>query len=427
MYKFKNLSIKVKTVLVVVFSLIVGSIIYLAVFSIGDHILTNYYLTPERETTIITDFQKYVSDNNLSSVQSNEIQKWCKQKKNVYCMIFNDDSFNTLIDSKNIFNYQDSEIVVAELYANSKIRFSDTECKVAIIEYSEDVAKTILTVVAFAFASVVVLFNIVYYLTKLTNIITSLSKQAKEVSNNVNHKIILDDDANDEIGELYHSIEKMRSDIVIHFEKEQEVINANRELITNMSHDIRTPLTSIIGYNEMMLNPDSTELELRQYAKLAFEKANQLKSMSDKLFKYSLVYNKDEIEVHKEKVDAELLLQQLIGEQVIIATKNGFNIKFTCEIENVEISTDVMLLKQVLDNIFSNIQKYADKSKTVLIKADVTNSHVQILFLNYTVPNAKKRESTLVGNKSCEKIMSELGGKIEFKANDDVYITTIII
>lgn len=251
MRRFKDLSIKVKTVLVVVFALLLGFIVYSAVFTIGDNFIAHYYQTPERESKLVTEFQEYVSDNKISSTQSSDIQKWCKQKKNLYCIVFKDDELHTLIDSENIITYQDSEVVVTEQYSSTSIKFSDTECKVAIIEYSDYAIIAIVNIVSFGIAAIVVLLCIVYYLTRLTKVITSLSRQALEASSNVNHKIVLNDDANDEIGELYHSIEKMRNDIISNYEKEQESANANRELIANMSHDIRTPLTSIIGYNEI--------------------------------------------------------------------------------------------------------------------------------------------------------------------------------
>lgn len=427
MRRFKDLSIKVKAVLVVVFALLLGFIVYSAVFTIGDNFIAYYYLNPERESKLVTEFQEYVSDNKISSTQSSDIQKWCKQKKNLYCMVFKDDELHTLIDSKNIFTYQDSEVVVTEQYSSTSIKFSDTECKVAIIEYSEDAITTIINIFSFGIAALVVLLCIIYYLTRLTKVITSLSRQALEASSNVNHKIVLNDDANDEIGELYHSIEKMRNDIISHYEKEQESANANRELIANMSHDIRTPLTSIIGYNEIMLRPNNTIEEMRQYASFSLEKAKQLKAMSDKLFQYAVVYDNDTIEVNKECFDAGLLLQQLIGEQIIIAKQNGFDTTFNCDIEDVEISTDALLLKRVFDNTFSNISKYADKTKPVKINVSNSNGMVEILIINYINPRANKSESTQIGIKSCTKIMSALGGKIDFSINDDIYITDIYI
>lgn len=420
-------SIKLKSLFVIVLAVIAGVISYSVTFSLGEMCIEKFYSADSREIALKDEFQKYVTENKIKSSQSRAIQKWCREKKNVYCLIFNEDT-QTLIDSENIFEYKiDGSEETQEQFITHRISFSDTQCDVEIVEYSDEAIYTVLYLISYGSGFIVMIAIILYYLKSLVKRITVISNEASAVSKDINHPMALSKkEFVDEIDEMGLNIENMRKDIISHYEKRQEAFNANRELITNMSHDIRTPLTSIIGYNEMMLNPSNSADEMRQYAELSLSKAQQLKNMSERLFKYSLVYNDIDIDVNKESYDASLLFQQIIGEQIIIAKQNGFTTQFICELDEVQISTDVMILKRIFDNLFSNINKYADKSKLVKISIKNINGSINIMLINYIDRKATKKESTMVGKRSVEKLIEALDGKVEFFINEDVYVTEIV-
>ncbi|MGN0462106.1 MAG: hypothetical protein ACI4HZ_06635 [Ruminococcus sp.] len=70
-------------------------------------------------------------------------------------------------------------------------------------------------------------------------------------------------------------------------------------------------------------------------------------------------------------------------QQIVIAKQNGFEMQFICNVDNVEISTDALILKRVFDNIFSNIYKYANKQQSVKINVTADASSISIVFVNY--------------------------------------------
>lgn len=78
--------------------------------------------------------------------------------------------------------------------------------------------------------------------------------------------------------------------------------------------------------------------------------------MSDKLFKYFLVYDSDDIAADLKSTSATLLIQQIIGEQSFLLQQQGFDVSFKCDIEDEQIDTDAVLLKRVFDNIFQIFQ-----------------------------------------------------------------------
>ena len=105
----------------------------------------------------------------------------------------------------------------------------------------------------------------------------------------------------------------MRLSIIQKHQREKEAWDANSQLVTSMSHDIRTPLTSMIGYLDIIKSEkyQSAE-ELERYISSCREKAFQLKELSDKLFQYFLVFNSGENEKHLEVFDANVLLTQIL-------------------------------------------------------------------------------------------------------------------
>ena len=426
MSKTRRSSIKIKTVIVIFSALIIGVISYFLFFSTGEYIVSKYY---DSQNNIEYEFQAFVEENAISSLDKDKIQEWCKKKSNVYCVVF-DDNTQKLIDDTDMYEYTFLDTMNSYRYYSTEIQFSDGIYEVAIIEYSEDKIMTVIYLSSFVISIVIALVIILIYLSSLVNRITNISRQATLVSCDINHSISKRKKHRDEIDDLYTSIEDMRCDIIEHYEKQKRTEAANRELITNMSHDIRTPLTSIIGYNEMMVNENCSMEELKQYASYSLEKAKQLKEMSNRLFEYSLIYESGKIKVKKESFDASLLLQQLIGENLIILRQKGYEFIVNDNINALNgynLSTDATVLKRVFDNIFSNISKYADSQKPIYININVFESRIIIEFKNSVKESFEESTSTKIGLKCCERLMFELGGSITAYSQDKTYISKIVI
>ena len=149
-------------------------------------------------------------------------------------------------------------------------------------------------------------------------------------------------------------------------EKELKSERLKTELITNVSHDIRTPLTSIITYIDLMKKPDTTEEDRAHYLDVLTTKADRLKALTDDLFEAAKA-STGNIEVHYDTVNMESLLDQGMGEleDRIAAT----NLKFIIErpAERLLVHADGRLLWRVVGNLLSNVIKYAMDGSRVYI------------------------------------------------------------
>ena len=131
-----------------------------------------------------------------------------------------------------------------------------------------------------------------------------------------------------------------------------------------MSHDIRNPLTALLGYLDLAKNGQyRSEEELQSFLDAAYGKAEQLKTLTDELFRYSLLFGCKELPMQMESYDARLLLEQLLGESRVQLQQQGFTVQLLLPQQEVQIEADVMYLKRVLDNLFDNIRKYAEKEE----------------------------------------------------------------
>ena len=231
---------------------------------------------------------------------------------------------------------------------------------------------------------------------------------------------------NDEIGMLAASVDDMRNSIIQKHQNEKEAWDANTQLITAMSHDIRTPLTSMIGYLDIIEGKKyDSEEQMEKYIHSCREKAFQLKDLSDQLFRYFLVFGNHESEKELESLDASILFQQLLAEHSAEIISYGYKVDLLFTIPTVNVRTDISNLKRLFDNIFSNIMKYATKKKPVSIKAEFDGEGIEIEIRNGIWEQSRKVESTHIGMKTCQRICEDLKGEFSYEEVGDDFVVDI--
>ena len=206
----------------------------------------------------------------------------------------------------------------------------------------------------------------------------------------------------------------MRSSMVESLENEKAAINANAELITSMSHDIRTPLTVLLGYIDIMKQSTKDEM-MSEYLKSSENTALRLKELSDDMFRYFLAFG-GKIQVDITDYDAKTLFNQLFAEHVLLLEEKGYIVNITDKsIESeMRVMTDAPKTMRVIDNLFSNILKYADIERTIYIKAFSDGKKLIIHVRNYVLKNAGEAESNGIGLKTCKKICEAMGVDFNF-------------
>jgi signal transduction histidine kinase len=186
----------------------------------------------------------------------------------------------------------------------------------------------------------------------------------------------------DELGSLAANINYMASELNQMIERQRQIEKLKDELITNISHDLRTPLTSIMGYMRLVKDHQfQHQTQLDEYVEIAYGKSEQLKKLIEDLFDFTrLTY--EGVQLRKEKVSLNQMLRQLMDELEPIAKDN--NVEFTKDLPSEQIMMDVDpdQMVRALENVFSNAIKYSTHPGTVTVEMVKNNDSVQISVSN---------------------------------------------
>lgn len=138
------------------------------------------------------------------------------------------------------------------------------------------------------------------------------------------------------------------------------------ELITNVSHDLRTPLTSIITYTDLLKKPNITEEERKQYIHILDKKSERLKVLIEDLFEVSKMASGN-IELHRSRVDLTQLIQQAVGEHKEDLTQSQLDLRMTMPHDPIFAYVDGQKWWRLIDNLIVNVLKYALEGTRVYV------------------------------------------------------------
>lgn len=178
----------------------------------------------------------------------------------------------------------------------------------------------------------------------------------------------------DELAELCNSI----NDMSVQLGKQ---IDSEKELITNMSHDLKTPLTSIVGYLELLTTSSLDEDARTTYTKIAYQKSLRLKDLVNELFDYTKLTNSN-FPLDKQCVNVAMLLKQAVGENLLVFLERDIHVDLQTPHSEVYCNIDAPQLLRVFENLIHNAEKYADSGSTFMITLDMKPQHVVISFTN---------------------------------------------
>ncbi|WP_446899289.1 HAMP domain-containing sensor histidine kinase [Clostridium sp. LBM24168] len=190
----------------------------------------------------------------------------------------------------------------------------------------------------------------------------------------------------DELRILAEEINRMSFNLKNMMNREKSLQRFKNELITNMSHDLRTPLTSLIGYL-YLLNDENTSVKDREiYSKKSLERAEKLKLLVDNLFQYSKLES-GEVEPELCNVNIVEIMEQIIGEMSILAEKSGIEFVKKYDIPNLKLNVDPYLISRAFQNILTNAVKYSVKNSSVYVDITSDKENTAVSFQSKPIQN----------------------------------------
>jgi signal transduction histidine kinase len=191
----------------------------------------------------------------------------------------------------------------------------------------------------------------------------------------------------DELGELASNINQMASQLKASIEEERLAVKGKNELVTNVSHDLRTPLTSIMGYLQL-INEDryQDEVELRYYVDIAYTKSRRLNRLVNDLFEYTSMGYGQTVLVRKE-IDLLELIGQVAADYTLQLSEASMVLQLVLPEERMIIHADGDKLMRAFENLITNAIKYGKDGKRmdIVVKKE-SDSSVVVRVVNYGKP-----------------------------------------
>lgn len=171
----------------------------------------------------------------------------------------------------------------------------------------------------------------------------------------------------DEIGEIARSVNEMTEELTRLMDAEREALQTNKEMIACLAHDLRTPLTSLNGYLNLMMDTDKYDAAQRQhFTEVALRKADRLEGLIQDLFDYTKLMS-GEITLHRKQVDFVKLIEQMIEEFYPLMEDNELHCSFDSAWKSLELAVDPDLMARAVQNLLSNAVKYGKDGKQIRI------------------------------------------------------------
>ena len=195
----------------------------------------------------------------------------------------------------------------------------------------------------------------------------------------LNYKI--DEKGRGHLRELAHDINNIKDGLKKSVENEMKSENMKTELITNVSHDLKTPLTSIINYIDLLKRENIEPENARDYVNILDKKSQRLKVLIEDLFEASKAAS-GAMELNIAKIDIGQLLKQALGENDERFKDNRLEVKLNIPDDKIFIDGDGKRLYRVFENLISNIVKYSLSNTRVYIDMFKENDEVNIVMKN---------------------------------------------
>jgi len=475
----KGFSIRAKLLLALLASLLLAALVFYLVLQLGRFLVWRYYLDENdkqaRAEEYVEDFQAYVTKNKLTTDDAEMISAW-NAGKYVDLIVYKDSNliyapewFEDVgdIDGEETETSEKIEGEGSESASETStdksfyekwflgdrgfeqflteearkdyiaaledalgdddslhpVYFVDGTLIVAVVDFTEEMLENVVYAASLFLGLAVIIVIMICYFSTITKRISLLQKNVRIIEEgDLSHEIA--QNGNDEIALLASDVGSMRDAIVDNMTRERRAWEANAGLITAMSHDIRTPLTVLLGYLDLMEMQDGGTVS-REYISACRDNVLRLKNMSDDMFSYFLVFGKGQDNAELVETNARELLTHVISEYALLLNEKGYALENEGEIPDLSLRIDERYFRRIVDNIFSNITKYADESQPVVFKAMPDGESLILSCENKIRTDRQIPESNGIGLRTCAKMMEEMGGKLSFASIEGRFTVTL--
>lgn len=393
-----------------------------------NHMKVDIELYKEQIDTTAADFQEYITADNISMKDIGSIKAWDKKQNLMHMklvennrVIYDSLDYLTRITPKVSYIYYEP---VKDFFHT--IDFNDGQAIMYItilytqrIEQRADYLIGVVCILIFVLA-------ILREFKKLVKDILDIKKGIQILEGgNLSYELLIN--RNDEITELADSINRMSKELDNQRKEDEKLLNKNYELVTSISHDIKTPLTIVNSYIDLIIEGKYTNLdELKRYLEKIKDRTVLINDLTDNLFTHFLKKNTNYNYNYEVVIGNDFIKYILDGMEEGLCDK-GYQVELHYDFkEEFFLKIDVVQIHRVFNNLEGNLIKYSLRSTPIIYATILRDNMVEITGENHILSNTHI-ESHGVGLINCQEIIKQHSGDMKTYIEGDMYHVFITI
>lgn len=405
-------------------------LLFVGIVQVTNLFIKNYFSASVLQQQMIShrvhQFKEYVSDHELSATDYIAIQNWCDKQPLVLMELYRGNYllFNSNYYDNQSLSNQHIEATYYDWYSYYEVSFADGTAELLIYSDESYVLQTLAKLLGLSLSGLLFLVIVLYDIRKMIHYIYLLTDEIEILGNgDLEHPISIK--GSNELTMLAKGLEKTRISLVTHQRNEDTILKQNRDMITGLSHDLRTPLTKIMLCTEIILEKKyCNEQELNNYLAQILNNSLQLKSISEHILQYSLSKKRLQ-ELQIRTLGFQEAFFDIFSETVDYLVGLGLEIECAIEWPILEVKLIDLNVRRIMDNIVSNIEKYADRTHPVFI------NFIQLEgYAGFEFQNKKMCENTSegyhIGLVNLQSMLAQMEGTYQQISEHDNYKITIL-
>ncbi len=452
-----------QSVIALLLSLFIACCFYLTIDQINTviirHLLRRSTFSQNKTVSYLDSFEAYVNDNEINSSDERLINRWLAQNKSGTLIVYISKDGQVVYDSlqsywaktqvlsraadstentdqsslvsDNAFNGElshktDTDIYVGENYGDNswflkrEIEFADGTASVSMYGYFDEWVYNLAWIAEIIMSFVLCCIVFTCFLQRKIKYVIKLEKDIKVIeTGGLDYEV--EEQGNDELSSLANGLNQMRIALADNINTESKAVKANYDLVVEVSHDLRTPLTSLGLYLDLIRDGKyENDEQMNSYIQKCCRKVTQIKQMSDQLFERFYLTKEQQI-ILESPMPPQSVFEDYLSNLCGYLDVNEFITTTSLSWTKNKLSVSTDYTSRIFENIASNIVKYADHDKPIDIKAFEKDGMFILKFTNAVRILESHPESSQVGVKNIAFMMEKMNGRCEVEKKKDEY------
>lgn len=436
-------SVTGRLVLLVLTAIGCGLIVYLLLHMFNSWIIDRTVLDTDLrarlEETTLHQFENFVKDNDIATTDYAALNRWTGERSEVSVTIYCDGKlrYDSTYGSENAADFLGVEEPDYDAETAYHITFADGTADVVLADYSYVRLYDYAIILDVVLACLAALIVIVWSIHRTAAYIIRLGQEVQGMKGgDLEHPVTVR--GQDEITSLAQNIDEFRISIAEKITTIENLEKTNSEMVAEISHDLRTPLTALMMYlqfaRDSMANAavradgetdrekGSQEASAIEFVDMAYDRAVYIRKMLEDTFTYFRPHTA--AKEGRETVFFPEALYDPLSDMAAFLDGMGMKLILREQLPEVRIEGDYGSIRRVITNLCSNISKYADASVPVDVFVEKTQDNVKLQFTNRILAGEHPK-GTGLGTKIVDKLMREMGGAWRASNENGMYETVL--